>query len=337
MPGKNVRPLAGHPLLAYTDRRGARERHLRFGDRLDRQRETAAIARHYGAEVPFLQAGGNGGGPLTRHRVGEHTRAAGCDAAGRAPDASASSGRPARSAARDTIRRAWQRFRRRDRSTRSVRSSCAGNTRARCGSSRVSGCGRLLRGDETGVPWHSRPYQALPPVHVQNASLEIAWTRTVRDTGTIAGHDDRAVLHPGLRRVRRERSEGTGGTRSISWRLARRRCRRSRQWRGRLRGGGGMTTRSCATCRSRRSSGSGAPPGPIPSPRGCVRGDLPHQHPLHDRPGRLGPHRQQLQQSRHRVMAAPGGAARTRRRRSRGLATYTSPRRVTTFPACTRC
>jgi hypothetical protein len=36
-------------------------------------------------------------------------------------------------------------------------------------------------------PWHSTPYQALPLVYVQNASLEIAWTRVVLEKGTIAG------------------------------------------------------------------------------------------------------------------------------------------------------
>lgn len=39
----------------------------------------------------------------------------------------------------------------------------------------------------TGTPWHSQPTQNLPRVYVQNASLEIAWTDTVRRTGTIAG------------------------------------------------------------------------------------------------------------------------------------------------------
>jgi hypothetical protein len=38
-----------------------------------------------------------------------------------------------------------------------------------------------------GQPWHSTPYQALPPVYVQNASLEIAWTRVVTEQKTIAG------------------------------------------------------------------------------------------------------------------------------------------------------
>ncbi len=38
-----------------------------------------------------------------------------------------------------------------------------------------------------GTPWHSQPTQNLPPVYVQTAGLEIAWTETVRCSGTIAG------------------------------------------------------------------------------------------------------------------------------------------------------
>jgi N-acylneuraminate cytidylyltransferase len=41
-------------------------------------------------------------------------------------------------------------------------------------------------GPET-QPWHSTPYQALPLVYVQNASLEMAWTRVVRERRSIAG------------------------------------------------------------------------------------------------------------------------------------------------------
>ena len=36
-------------------------------------------------------------------------------------------------------------------------------------------------------PWHSTPYQALPPVYVQNASLEIAWATVVTERRSIAG------------------------------------------------------------------------------------------------------------------------------------------------------
>jgi N-acylneuraminate cytidylyltransferase len=45
----------------------------------------------------------------------------------------------------------------------------------------------LMPFESDGRPWHSTPYQALPPVYVQNASLEIAWTRVVFERRTIAG------------------------------------------------------------------------------------------------------------------------------------------------------
>lgn len=38
------------------------------------------------------------------------------------------------------------------------------------------------------VPWHSSQYAALPEVFVQNASLEIAWTKTIFETNSIAGN-----------------------------------------------------------------------------------------------------------------------------------------------------
>lgn len=40
----------------------------------------------------------------------------------------------------------------------------------------------------TEQPWHSSQYAALPEVYVQNASLEMAWTRVVHEGRTIAGH-----------------------------------------------------------------------------------------------------------------------------------------------------
>ena len=45
----------------------------------------------------------------------------------------------------------------------------------------------LLRQDNLEQPWHSTPYQALPEVYVQNASLEIAWSLVVFEGHTIAG------------------------------------------------------------------------------------------------------------------------------------------------------
>lgn len=42
---------------------------------------------------------------------------------------------------------------------------------------------------ENYIPWHSSPTQSLPAVFVQNASLEIAWRKTVQYQGAIAGVD----------------------------------------------------------------------------------------------------------------------------------------------------
>jgi CMP-N-acetylneuraminic acid synthetase len=45
----------------------------------------------------------------------------------------------------------------------------------------------LPKKPEGKAPWHSTPYQALPEVYIQNASLEIAWCRVVLEGHTIAG------------------------------------------------------------------------------------------------------------------------------------------------------
>jgi len=38
------------------------------------------------------------------------------------------------------------------------------------------------------APWHSSPYGVLPEIWVQNASLEMAWSRVVFEDGTISGN-----------------------------------------------------------------------------------------------------------------------------------------------------
>lgn len=41
--------------------------------------------------------------------------------------------------------------------------------------------------EQDGTPCHSMPTQSLPPVYIQNASLEMAWTYVVNSYGTISG------------------------------------------------------------------------------------------------------------------------------------------------------
>jgi CMP-N,N'-diacetyllegionaminic acid synthase len=61
-------------------------------------------------------------------------------------------------------------------------------------------------------PWHSSQYPSLPLIHVQNASLEIAWSRVVFAGRTIAGN----VLMPFLTRD----EEGFDVNQPYDWALA---------------------------------------------------------------------------------------------------------------------
>ena len=196
VPGKNVRLLQGHPMLAYSIapalESGVFDRVIVSTD----SEEIAAVARHYGAEVPFLRPAAFAGDTSPdiewlEHALGELKRQ------GRTWDCFSllRPTSPFRSA--DTIRRAWSLF-----------SSQEGVDSLRAVEKCTQHPGKMwvIRGrrmlpllpfttasaspttnGEGGTPWHSTPYQALPPVYVQNASLEIAWCRVVFERRTIAG------------------------------------------------------------------------------------------------------------------------------------------------------
>ena len=148
--------------------------------------ETAAIARHYGAEVPFLRPAQFAGDTSPDIEWVEYTLTE-LKRQGRTWDCFSllRPTSPFRTAG--TIQRAWARFVARvgvD-SLRAVE-KCSQHP----GKMWVVDGDRmspLLPGAPAGQPWHSTPYQALPPVYVQNASLEIAWTRVVFEQRTIAG------------------------------------------------------------------------------------------------------------------------------------------------------
>jgi CMP-N,N'-diacetyllegionaminic acid synthase len=186
VPRKNIRPLAGHPLLAYAIA-GARESGLFDAIVVSTDSdEIAAVARHYGAEVPWLRPAAMAASTspdiewvrFTLERLADQ---------GRDFDLF-SILRPTSPFRRGTaIRQAWDQL---------LAVEGADSIRA------VELCkqhpgkmwiveGTLMRpllpqGD--GVPLHSTQYAALPQVYVQNSSLEIAWTRVaLREGGDIAG------------------------------------------------------------------------------------------------------------------------------------------------------
>ena len=181
-----MRPLAGHPMIAYT-----------IGPALESQvfesvivstdsEEIAAIARHYGAEVPFLRPPAFASDTSPDIEWLEYTLAE-LGACGRTWDCFSllRPTSPFRTA--ETIRRAWATFTSQQGvdSLRAVE-LCAQHP-GKMWVVRGQRMYPLLPFGNGEQPWHSTPYQALPPVYVQNASLEIAWTRVVRERRTIAG------------------------------------------------------------------------------------------------------------------------------------------------------
>jgi N-acylneuraminate cytidylyltransferase len=182
VPGKNVRPLAGHPLLAYSIA-AARESGLfeQVVVSTDSE-EIATVARDYGAEVPELRPAelATATSPdieWVRHMLGV------------LPDYDLFSllrpTSPFRGA--PTIRRAWDVFVPLNPPADSIRA--VELCRQHPGKMWVLDgevMHPLLEQAPGEVPTHSRQYQSLPEVYVQNSSLEIAWTRITAD-GEIAG------------------------------------------------------------------------------------------------------------------------------------------------------
>jgi CMP-N-acetylneuraminic acid synthetase len=192
VPQKNVRPLAGHPLLAYaieTARQsGCFERVVVSTD----SEEIADVARWYGADVPFLRPAefATSTSPdiewlaYTLERLDQRYEVF---ALVRATN-------PFRGP--DVVRRGLEQL---------LATPEADSIRAvelvkqHPGKMwLVAGDGRtmtpLLDQSALEVAWHAGQYQALPEVYSQNSALEIAWTRVVTETGTREGN----VLAPFL-------------------------------------------------------------------------------------------------------------------------------------------
>src|SRR5207302_10800419 len=183
VPHKNVRPLAGHPLIAYAigaaGQAGIFERVICSTD----SEETAEVARWYGAEVPFL-------------RPAEY-------ATSTSPDIEWITFTLEELKVRYDLFglvRATNPFRGPDVLLRGFRQLLA---TPEADSIRAVELVKqhpgkmwvvdghtmrpLLDQSHLDVAWHAGQYQALPKVYVQNSALEIAWSRVVFATGTREG------------------------------------------------------------------------------------------------------------------------------------------------------
>jgi N-acylneuraminate cytidylyltransferase len=183
VPGKNGRLLAGHPLLAYAVEAAKQSG---VADRVvcsTESEELADIARWYGADVPFLRPAeyATSTSPdiewLT-YTLGELRDHYDLFALVRATN-------PFRGP--DVVRRGLQRLLATPEadSIRSVElvKQHPGKMWVVEGKTMQP----LLEQSHLDLAWHAGQYQALPAIYVQNAALEIAWTRVVRETGTRSG------------------------------------------------------------------------------------------------------------------------------------------------------
>lgn len=183
--GKNVRLLAGHPLLAYAI---ATARQAGVFDRVvcsTDSEEVAEVARWYGADVPFL-------------RPAEYATSTSPDIEWLAytlrelPDsydlfAIVRATNPFRGP--DAVRRGLEQL---------LATPEADSLRAVELVKQHPGKMWLLSDDgrtmrplldqaHLDAAWHAGQYQALPPVYAQNSALEIAWARVVEETRTREG------------------------------------------------------------------------------------------------------------------------------------------------------
>jgi N-acylneuraminate cytidylyltransferase len=211
VPDKNIRLLAGHPVIAYTIAAALDSKIFTDVIVSTDSEQYAEIARHYGAEVPFLRPPELAGDispdiewlEYTLKKLEEEGRRYDCFSILRPTS-------PFRQP--ETIQRAWQAF---------IKEEGVDSLRAVEKCQQHPGKMWVVRGNRMmpllpigppEQPWHSSQYPSLPEVYVQNASLEIAWTRVVLKERTIAGN----VLMPFFT----EESEGFDVNNPYDWKLA---------------------------------------------------------------------------------------------------------------------
>ncbi len=187
VPDKNIRPLAGHPVVAYTIAAALQSEIFDAVVVSTDSERYADIARYYDAEVPFLRPPEFAGDlspdiEFAEYTLGQLKSQGGnydCFSILRPTS-------PFRHA--ETIQRAWKAFLAEEGvdSLRAVE-----KCRQHPGKMWIVRDKRmmpLLPLNPPEQPWHSSQYQSLPEVYVQNASLEIAWTTVVFEGRTIAGN-----------------------------------------------------------------------------------------------------------------------------------------------------
>jgi N-acylneuraminate cytidylyltransferase len=211
VPDKNIRVLGKHPLLAYTIAAALESGIFAAVIVSTDSKRYVDVVKHYGAESPYLRPVEIAGDlspdidwvAYTLEQLRTDGRTFDCFSILRPTS-------PFRQSS--TITRAWQEF---------LSQSGVDSLRAVEKCKQHPGKMWVVRGNRMSPlmplspaeqPWHSSQYQSLPEVYVQNASLEIAWSRVVFENRTIAGNVQMPFFTEG--------HEGFDVNHPAEWRLA---------------------------------------------------------------------------------------------------------------------
>lgn len=189
IPNKNIKMLAGHPLIAYTVRAAIDSGIFSRVIVSTNSKEIAEIAKNYGAEIPFMRPAkyAEPTSPdieFVLHALRELKRRGKLEECFSILRPTSPLRQP------ETIKRAWGEFLK-DSKADSIRAveKCAQHPAKmwKVDGNRMKPI--LENPDKNDTPWHSKQYPSLPEIYVQNASLEIAWSRVPLEGGTIAGDE----------------------------------------------------------------------------------------------------------------------------------------------------
>ncbi|MHC4607863.1 MAG: acylneuraminate cytidylyltransferase family protein [Planctomycetota bacterium] len=189
VPDKNIRELAGHPLLAYSIAAAKKSKIFRKVVVSTDSPGYGGIAKAYGAGVVMRPAEfATDTSPdidWVRHALDCLLEAGEVDGITNVFSILRPTS-PFRLAR--TIRKAWRLFSTMEgHSVRAVEKCGQHPGKMWVVSNNDNYMSPLLPFSANGVPWHSRQYAALPKIYVQNASLEIAWVRNVFVERSISG------------------------------------------------------------------------------------------------------------------------------------------------------
>lgn len=183
---KNILPLGGHPMLAYSIRAAIDSGVFDAVICATDSELYADVARHYGAEVPFLRSAeiSVDKSPDIEWVVWMLNA---LKEVGREFDVFSILRPTSPFRQPETICRAWSLF---------IENPNADSLRAIEKCKQHPGKMWVIRGKRMlpllpytngTTPWHSSQYAALPEIYVQDASLEIAWSRVPLEQNSIAG------------------------------------------------------------------------------------------------------------------------------------------------------